>query len=187
MLPIIGRPIFEYGAMSPWHVFFQFQLTRTVTYMFLHDINGIFHILFNMLALVWFGVEIEDLWGKWKFLRFYLICGAGAALFTVFYLLMGENVVVIGASGAVLAVLTAYAMYYPERQILLFFVLPMKIRTLIIIYAVLSVVLSFGGAGGISHITHLGGIAVAWIYLKLVPMLQFQCRKKIYLWKNRKR
>jgi membrane associated rhomboid family serine protease len=160
-----------FGPMNhPGYALGRFQIWRLVTYMFLHSPDMIFHILFNMLSLYWFGVELEDMWGRRKFLLFYFACGAGSGLFTLFYLLVNPYVVVIGASGAVLGLLTAYAMYYPRRQVLIFGLFPMRMRTLVLGYAAISVFFSLSGGGGnVSHIVHLGGIVVAYLYLKVAP------------------
>jgi len=190
MLPFfgVGNFVTNYGGNFPPATFLGLQLWRLVTYMFLHSTDMLFHILFNMLALWWFGVELEDIWGAKKFLIFYFVCGIGAGLFSIFYLFINPIVLVIGASGAVLGILTAYAHYYPTRTVMLFFIIPMKIRTLVIGYAVISVLMSLNtAAGGTSHITHLGGIVVAWCYLKFLPSIQLAVRKKMYIWKNRTR
>jgi len=174
------------GAMNPILAFGHLQLWRLVSYMFLHSQDMLFHILFNMLALWWFGVELEDIWGGRKFLLFYFVCGIGSGLFTLFYLLVNPNVVVIGASGAVLGLLTAYAFYYPQRQVLLFGIFPMKMRTLVIGYAAISVFFSLtGGGGNVSHIVHLGGIVVAYLYLKGVPSVWMEFNRRLYLWRSR--
>jgi membrane associated rhomboid family serine protease len=192
---VAGPRVANWGGNFPYAIFFEFQVWRLVSYMFLHSPDMLFHILFNMLALWWFGMELEERWGAKKFLIFYFVCGVGAGLFSFFYLLTGQSVLVIGASGAVLGVLTAYAYYYPTRTVLLFFIIPMKIRTLVIGYAVISVLMSLNVApGGTSHITHLGGIVVAWCYLRFQPLIltfysriELAVRKKMYIWKNRTR
>jgi membrane associated rhomboid family serine protease len=183
----IGNLVTGIGAMNPVAAFGRLQLWRLVTYMFLHSPDMIFHILFNMLSLWWFGVELEDLWGKRKFLIFYFVCGVGSGLFTLFYLFVNPYVIVIGASGAVLGLLTAYAFYYPQRQVLFFGIFPMKMRTLVIGYAAISIFFSISGGGGnVSHIVHLGGIAVAYIYLKVAPAARAEWNKRVYLWRSRR-
>jgi len=166
---LFGDLITRFGAMIPHDTFLGLQLWRLVSYMFLHSQSMFLHILFNMLILWWFGTELEDLWGGKKFLIFYFICGIGAGLFSLLYLLNNPYVWVIGASGAVLGILTAYAHYYPSRQVLLFFVIPVKMRTLVIGYALFSVFFSFSPHGNVAHLTHLGGILIAWLYLKKFP------------------
>jgi membrane associated rhomboid family serine protease len=176
-----------YGAMNPVAAFYYFQLWRPVTYMFLHSQENFFHILFNMLSLWWFGTELEDIWGKRKFLLFYFVCGIGSGFFTLFYLLVNPEIIVIGASGAVLGLLTAYAFYYPQRQVLFFGLFPMRMRTLVLGYAAISVIFSFTGRNGdVSHIVHLGGIVVAYAYLKIVPTLWILFNRQVYLWRSRR-
>jgi len=188
LLPGIGDSVTKIGAMNPILAFKYHQFWRLVTYMFLHSPDMLFHILFNMLSLWWFGVELEDIWGRGKFLIFYFVCGIGSSLFTLFYLFLNQPyVIVIGASGAVLGLLTAYAFYYPQRQVLLFGLFPMRMRTLVIGYAAISVFFSFSGGGGtVSHVVHLGGIAVAYMYLKVVPSLRIEWNKRMYSWKTRR-
>ena len=184
---VIGDIVTYYGALLPVNTFVHFELWRLVTYMFLHSPDMIFHILFNMLSLWWFGVELEDIWGKRRFLIFYFVCGIGSGLFTLFYLLANSNAPVIGASGAVLGLLTAYAIYYPHRQVMLFGIFPMRMRTLVIGYAVISVFFSVSGGGGnVAHIVHLGGIAVAYIYLKVAPAARMEWNKRVYFWRSKR-
>ncbi len=187
MLPGVGRFVTFWGSLIPYEAFLNLQFWRIFSYMFLHSTGGIFHILFNMLVLYMFGVELENMWGTRKFLIFYFICGAGAALFSLFSLINEPYISVIGASGAVLGVLTAYAYYFPQRQVLLFFVLPVNVRTLVIGYAVISVLFSFQSDGVVSHITHLGGIVIAFAYLKLAPKVESRFESLLYSWKDRKR
>jgi membrane associated rhomboid family serine protease len=150
------------------------QVWRLVTYMFMHDTSSAFplHILFNMLVLWMFGIELENLWGTRRFTVFYLVCGIGSGLFSIISVFTPAlTISVIGASGAVLGVITAYASYFPQRQILLFFVLPVNIRIFVLGYALYSVYGALIPHGNISHLTHLGGIIVALFYVKLYPYI----------------
>jgi len=173
ILPFTSRLLIQWGALVPWYTFRHFQLWRLVTYVFLHAPSYPFHILFNMLMLWMFGAEIEERWGTKRFAIFYLICGAGSGFFSLINLFNGDLrfTPVIGASGAVLGVLTVYALYFPYRQVLLFFILPINIRIVVIGYAIISLfgVLSPGGI--VSHLTHLGGIIIALAYIKLYPRI----------------
>ncbi|MFP4014846.1 MAG: rhomboid family intramembrane serine protease [Chitinispirillaceae bacterium] len=187
LIPTVGQYVTYFGSVIPHSTFLQFQLWRPFTYMFLHSPDGIFHILFNMLVLWMFGTEMESYWGSRKFLIFYFICGVGAAFFSIISLFTTPFIQVIGASGAVLGVLTAYAYYNPHRQVLLFFVLPVNVRVLVIGYAIYSVLFSFQPGGVVSHLTHLGGIVVAFAYLKLFPNLDVRIERLWYLWKQKKR
>lgn len=173
IIPWFRQALIAWFALIPIPAFTQGQIWRFFSYMFLHDPDSPLHILFNMLMLWMFGVEIEQIWGTRRFTLFYLICGAGSGLFSYFSLFnpMASITPVIGASGAVLGVLTVYAWYFPHRQVLLFFILPVNIRLVVIGYAIISLSGAFASRGIISHITHLGGIIVALIYIKLHPLI----------------
>jgi len=161
LVPWVGERITVFGALVPNLAIAHGQIWRLVTYLFLHAQNP-FHILFNMLALWMFGVEIEELWGTKRFVIFYFIAGAGSGLFSV----LQWNSFIIGASGAVLALLTAYAYYFPDRTILMFFVFPLPVRLAVVIIGIMSLFGASSGSGGIAYLTHLGGIAVALLYVK---------------------
>jgi len=157
-------------GLIPAAVLQQFQVWQLGTYMFLH--GGVFHILFNMLALWMFGTELERLWGTREFLKFYFVCGIGAGVLTILFSMMPFGVsrqvyesVVIGASGAIYGLLLAYALTYPERPILLIvFFVPAKVCVAIL--GAIALLSSMSERGGVANATHLGGLVVAYIYLK---------------------
>ena len=159
-------------GLRPADVIEQSYLWQPVTYMFLH--GGIFHILFNMLALWMFGVELERMWGSRYFTKFYFVAGGGAAITTLLLSLVPlpfaqqfYYALTIGASGAVYGVLLAYAMYFPHRPIYLYFVFPIPAKYFVLIIGAISLLSSMGGpGGGIAHTTHLGGLLAAYLYLK---------------------
>jgi membrane associated rhomboid family serine protease len=132
-----------------------------VTYAFLHA--GIMHILFNMLALYWFGGRVEERLGGQHFITLYLISAIGGGVCSF----VTPLVPIIGASGAIMGVLIAYAMYWPRQRFYIYGVLPVQAWMLVAIYVVIDV----GGAGGIggagiAHFAHLGGFASGFLYLK---------------------
>jgi membrane associated rhomboid family serine protease len=159
-------------GLRPADVIGHLYLWQPVTYMFLH--GGIFHILFNMLALWMFGVELERMWGSRYFTRFYFVSGIGAAVTTLVLsftpLPFADQLygsLTIGASGAVYGVLLAYAMYFPNRPIYMYFVFPIPAKYFVMIIGAISLLSAMSGpGGGIAHTTHLGGLAVAYFYLK---------------------
>lgn len=161
-VPGLRLAMVNWGGLVPSLVFSRAHVWRIVTYMFLHDPVTIWHLLFNMLALWMFGVEIEARWGQRRFLTFYFLCGICSGLFSVIM----WNTLIIGASGAVLGVLTAYAFYFPDRRILMFFIFPVPARWAVAIIGFVSLWGSMGSVGGVAHLTHLGGIVVALVYLK---------------------
>ena len=159
-------------GLRPADIFGRLHVWQPVTYMFLHA--GIFHILFNMLALWMFGVELERTWGSRYFVRYYFICGAGAAMTTVLLSFVpgsfGQQLydsLTIGASGAIYGVLLAYALYFPNRPIYYMMIFPIPAKVFVAIMGAISLISSMSGpGGGIAHTTHLGGLVAGYLYLK---------------------
>jgi membrane associated rhomboid family serine protease len=151
-------------GLVPADVFASGRVWQLVTYMFLH--GGLFHILFNMLILWMFGSSVEARWGSRDFLTYYMICGVGGALLSW---ITGPNsqVAIIGASGAVLGVLVAYTLMYPDRQVLIYFLFPIKMKYLIWVLVAIDLIGAFSGSqGGTAHFAHLGGMATGFLFLK---------------------
>ena len=173
-------------GMRPIDVVVGLEVWQPFTYMFLH--GGISHILFNMLALWMFGVELERMWGTAFFSRYYLVCGVGAALTTILVSLIPgsiggrlyDGVPTVGASGAIYGLLLAYGMYFPDRQILMSFLFPVPAKYFVMIIGAVAFLSATGSGGdGVAHVTHLGGLAVGYLYLKgrrmrLAAEIQYQ-------------
>lgn len=135
------------------------------TYMFVHA--GLAHIAFNMFALWMFGPRVEYSWNTRSFTYFYIWCGLGGA---VAHLLLQRNAGLIGASAAVSGVMLAYALRWPDEEVYLFGVIPMKTRWLVVWMVVINLamgVASSPGESGIGWFSHLGGLAFGWIYLRM--------------------
>ncbi len=163
--------LIDYLGLVPTLVLRQFWVWQLVTYMFLH--GGIFHIVFNMLALWMFGTELERIWGSRYFLKFYFVTGVGAAAITVLFSLLpfafAEQVqrsVIIGASGAIYALLLAYAMYFPDRPIYMYMLFPIPAKVFVAIMGGIAFVSSLSESGGTANATHLGGLLVGYLFLK---------------------
>lgn len=136
------------------------------TYMFVH--GGTWHLLFNMLGLFFFGFQLERRIGSNEFLLFYLLSGllAGLLSFAVYVATGTFNVALVGASGAVFAVLLAFATFFPTATILLFGIIPVRAPLLVLGYAALELFNMVSRTGGnVAHMTHLIGFAVAFLYL----------------------
>jgi membrane associated rhomboid family serine protease len=134
-----------------------------VTYMFLH--GSLTHILFNMLALFFFGPRVEARLGSRRFITLYGVAGVSGALFSFVF---APYAGVIGASAAVFGVMMAFAMFWPRDQILIWGVIPVEARWLVVITTVLALWSGFGGSrGGVADFAHLGGYAGAFLYLRL--------------------
>ena len=152
-------------GLNPKLFFEKKMFWQIFTYMFLH--GNFLHIFFNMLAVFWFGIAIERKMGSKDFVLFYLLCGtlAGLAMGIAYYLL-GIDAPIIGASGALYAVLFAFAILYPDSTIYLYFVLPIPSAILIIGYFVLEFLQMFK-SDGVAHLGHFFGLIFAWIYVRL--------------------
>jgi membrane associated rhomboid family serine protease len=159
------------GLVPEW-VVRELHVWTLVTYMFIHA--GVFHILFNMLALWMFGAELERVWGTRYFVKFYFVTGIGAGLLTVLVSLLPFSATaplyssdIIGASGAVYGLLLAYALYFPNRPIYMYFVFPIPAKIFVLIMGGLAFFSSMSdNGGGVANATHLGGLLIAYIYLK---------------------
>jgi len=136
-----------------------------VTYMFVH--GNFSHILFNMLALFIFGIQVERYMGSKEFLLFYFVTGtlAGILSFIIYYLTGSPVVVLMGASGAIFAVQLAYATFFPDSIIYLWGVLPLRAPVMVLGFTALALFSSvFGLSAGVAHLTHLAGFGFAWLY-----------------------
>lgn len=173
---MVGRfyPGFIESLFGLHHVGFiqELKLWQIGTYMFLH--GGWFHVLFNMLALWMFAGELEQLWGSKLFLRYYLTTGIGAGFFIIvmnyfLYQRYGADPVTIGASGAIYGILLAYGMTWPDRKVLLYFIIPVKIKYLVLAFGLIEffgmLSTATGAGGNISHIGHIGGLITGIIYM----------------------
>lgn len=161
---IIGRPYDLLFGLVPESVISRFYVWQPLTYLFLH--GGFFHLFFNMFALWMFGSELEYTWGTRFFLKFYFLTGIGAGLFTVL-LSKTPHVPTIGASGAILALLMAFALIFPNRLIFLYFLFPIRAKYLMVILFAIEFISSFRYVNdGIGHLTHLGGMVIAYFYLR---------------------
>lgn len=174
------------------------RIWQPFTYLFLHDVRTIWHILTNMFMLWMFGRELELVWGRNRFLQYYFLTGVGAGLIEVlvktlpiFWGYPPSDTPTIGASGAIFGVLLACAIMFPDRQVYMF-PIPIRIsmRTLVIIMTGLEFLGTFGvGGDNISHVCHLGGMLVGYFYLRRGTFL-YSVRNSVSDWKlerNKKR
>jgi membrane associated rhomboid family serine protease len=157
-------------GLTPLLVLKQLWVWQVVTYLFLHA--GLLHLLFNMLALWMFGVDLERRWGQQAFLRYYFVCGVGAGLCTIVAALLpfgfANDIYItptVGASGAIYGLLLAYGLLFPDRTIFLF-IFPMPARIYVIIAGALVLYQSVTDQyGGTAHFAHLGGMLFGYAYL----------------------
>jgi membrane associated rhomboid family serine protease len=132
-----------------------------ITYMFMH--GGFNHLLFNMMSLYFFGSQVESKLGTRRFGELYFASGMAGALLSA---LLSTHTSIIGASGGVFGVMLAFARYWPDAEILVFFVVPVKARVLVILTTIFALFAGMtGAASGIAHYAHLGGYVGAWAYI----------------------
>ena len=158
-----GNSVFSALGLDPSR--FPAEWWTIVTYMFVH--GGLWHIAFNMLSLWMFGPRIENIWGARSFTYFFLWCGIGGA---IAHLLFRGDAGLVGASAAVMGVLLAYALRWPDEEVYVFGVLPMKTRWLVVWLALINLAMGISsskGGSGIGWFAHLGGLAFGWIYLRV--------------------
>ncbi len=158
-------------GLRPEAVIESFAVWQLVVYMFVHA--GVSHIFFNMLMLYFVGVELEQTWGTKYFAKYYFACGIGAGLTQVLLGILPfafadqfYRVPTVGASGAIYGLLLAYALYFPTRMFLVFFVFPIQARYFVMILGGMALLFSFGPQSGVANTAHLGGLVTGYLYLK---------------------
>lgn len=167
-LTSISSEFIYYLAMNPLNVVRNHMWWQFVTYMFAHA--NFQHLFFNMLGLFFFGTYAEKGLGSKEFLLFFGVCGILAGLFSFFiYWTSGYyRIFLLGASGAVYAVLFAYAVLYPDSVIYLMGFIPLRAPVLVIGYTLIEIFSQLTGhSAGIAHLTHLGGFAFAYLYFMI--------------------
>jgi rhomboid family protein len=175
-LVTLVSPVWVYSmfGLTPQRVLTEGRVWQVVTYLFVHDARGVSHILFNMLYVWMFGVDLERRWGTPAFVRYYFVTGVGAGFVVLVASLLPFDaaqvsyiVPTIGASGAVYALLLGWAVVFPHRQILFMMIFPMSAWVFASIMGAI-VFLNAAGAGGngVSNAAHLGGLVIGYLYLK---------------------
>lgn len=157
------RLTFYFGLVPPL-VLQEFYIWQLFTYQFLH--GGLFHLLFNMLAVWMFGCDLERRWGSSFFLRYFFITVVGGAILNTLFVpnQLGPS---IGASAGVYGILLAYGLIYPNRIVYFYFFFPIKMRHFVWIIGAIALYSSFAsGQSGIAHLAHLGGMVFGYIYLR---------------------
>jgi len=140
---------------------------QVFTYMWIHDTESIMHLAFNLIILYFFGPLFERSWGTRDFLRFFILCGIGGGVFTtilseIFPGMFGA--VVVGSSAAMLGLIVAFSMRFPDEEILLFFILPIKGRLIVPITLVVDLLVRLSGSP-VAIAAHWGGMLTAYLLL----------------------
>ena len=152
--------IFGLSSGDVWPMIWQ-----PVTYMFIH--GDFFHVFMNMFVLWMFGSEMESIWGSREFIKYYFITGIGSGIIWLLLNISNSYSVLIGASGAIYGILLAYGLMFPNRKVLIYFLFPIKVKYFVILLGAVAFISSIGDSGSnISHLTHLSGMLIGFIYLR---------------------
>jgi membrane associated rhomboid family serine protease len=187
----LPQPIVTLFGLSPADVLERGYLWQLATYLFVHSPSSLMHILFNMLAVWMFGVDLERRWGTVGFLKFYFVSGIGAGVCTLLVSLAPYawaaptyESITVGASGAVYGLLMAWAILFPYREILFMFIFPLKARMFVLIVGAIAFLSAVGASGtGVSNLAHLGGLLAGWLYLKGPADLSGELRYRVMRWR----
>lgn len=186
--------LLKWFGLVPAGVLPGLRIWQPFSYLFLHDVSSIWHILTNMFMLWMFGRELELVWGRNRFLRYYFLTGVGAGLLNVIVKtvpwLFGRGLSftpTIGASGAIFGILIACAILFPDRRVYIIpFPVAISMRTVVIIMTVLTFLGTFGlGDDQVSHLCHLGGLAIGYVYLRRGSFL-YSLRNSVSDWQSKR-
>jgi membrane associated rhomboid family serine protease len=150
-----------YLALTPRLAVERLFVWQVVTYMFLH--GSFWHLFFNMVVLWFFGNMVESQWGARRFLRYYIACGIGGALL---HMALQYNASVVGASGAIFGVYLATAMLFPDAQVYLYFLIPVKVKHFVMGLAILQLANGIAGPSGVAYFAHMGGMLAGLFYFR---------------------
>ncbi len=157
------RITFLFGLV-PRLVWQNYYIWQLFTYQFLH--GGLFHLLFNMLALWMFGCDLERRWGSPFFLKYFFVSAVGGGILNAL-LLPNQVAPSIGASGGIYGILLAYGLIYPNQIIYFYFLFPIKMKHFVWIIGGISFYSAIAsGQNGIAHLAHLGGMLFGYLYLR---------------------
>lgn len=167
--------LYQFFGLIPEKVIYNFHIWQLGTYSLLHS-HSVFHVLFNMLVVWFFGSELEAKWGMRNFLMFYFLNAVGAAVLyvicTAIYVSIFGNpillsVPVVGASGACFALLMAYGIIYGDRQVSFMMLFPMQAKYFVMVTGLVELVslLDEGASGQVANLAHLGGLVSGYAYL----------------------
>ncbi|MBP3743766.1 MAG: rhomboid family intramembrane serine protease [Treponema sp.] len=162
--PDFYQIMYKVGALNVYMIDVEHCYWQFVTYMFLH--SNVQHLFFNMLGLLVFGLQLERAIGSKEFGLFYILCGTldGVLSYLVYKFTGQYYVFLLGASGAIYAVLFAYAVVFPRSIIYIWGFIPLPAPVMVVVYALIELGSQFFKADNVAHLTHLFGFLSAWLY-----------------------
>jgi len=185
----LERWIDTWFGLIPSAVMQHGQIWRIVSYLFVHSSDPM-HVLFNMLLLWMFGVELERRWGTQAFWRYYFITGVGAGVCVTLIAALpfpatrlAYDIPTVGASGAVFGVMLAYALIYPNRPVLFMMMFPMPSRIFVLLMGALQFIYLLRGSPAVSAVAHLGGLVIGWLYLKGPRNMRLDLQYRMTKWR----
>ena len=144
----------------------QGMVWELVTFLLIHDLTNPLHVLLNMFGLWMFGGLLEERWGQGGFCRFYLLCGLGSGLAVMLWAHFVQpqvwTIPTIGASGPIFALVAAYGVVFRDRQVLFYFLLPLKAQHMVYLMIGMAV-LWFLVRSDQSFSAHMGGLAAGYL------------------------
>lgn len=151
-------------SLVPSYILYRHYYWQFLTYMFTHA--TVSHFIFNMLSLYIFGTAVERRIGSREFLLYYLLTGvlSGVASYAMFYM-ANTNTVLLGASGAIYALLMLFSVLYPRSVIYVFGLIPVQAPLLIILYFIIELISGLTAHDGVAHMTHLSGLVFGLLYI----------------------
>lgn len=151
-------------SLVPSYILYRHYYWQFLTYMFTHA--TVSHFIFNMLSLYIFGTAVERRVGSREFLLYYLLTGvlSGVASYAMFYV-ANTNTVLLGASGAIYALLMLFSVLYPKSVIYVFGLIPVQAPLLIILYFIIELISGLTAHDGVAHMTHLSGLVFGLLYI----------------------
>lgn len=151
-------------SLVPSYILYRHYYWQFLTYMFTHA--TVSHFIFNMLSLYIFGTAVERRIGSREFLLYYLLTGvlSGVASYAMFYV-ANTNTVLLGASGAIYALLMLFSVLYPKSVIYVFGLIPVQAPLLIILYFIIELISGLTAHDGVAHMTHLSGLVFGLLYI----------------------
>ena len=180
----LGGDLLGWLALVPSAFVVEHRFWQLFTYPFLH--GDVMHLFFNLLVLAFIGGELELVWGRTKFIKFFFACTTGAGLLYLFLQLFvwkgpGLHMPMVGASGGIYGMLIAYGILFSERVLLFMMVFPMRAKHFVWVLAGLefmTTVFSGKAGGGLGSAAHLGGMVTGFLYLWLPAYLKIMQKKR---------
>jgi len=171
--------VFYTLALTPTEAIYSKKYWQFFTFMYVH--GSIEHLFLNMFSLLVFGPRIEAEMGRTKFFIFYTIAGIFSGIFHI--MMTGiSGIPLIGASGAIFAVLTAFGMMFPRDIVYVNLLLPMPAYIFVILMAILQFIYGISGAQpGVSNYGHLGGMIAGFVMIKF---FDFGKKRVKYFWED---